>query len=112
MVGSEGSGQLRTDRPSTYVLDSETLLTVLLMRAPHHQLERRAGAITLSAKSPVNQGDKSHFCGAIQSGSPPTHGFVCVDQAVMLRPHAQGVSVFQGQEWKDASRVGGGGLSV
>lgn len=94
--------------PSAYVLNSGTLLTVLLMPAPHHQFAKRAGAVTLSAKSPVNQGDKSHFCGAIQGGSPPTRGFVCVGQAEMLRPHAQGVRVFQGQECKGASRAGGG----
>jgi hypothetical protein len=102
MVGSEGSGQLRTDRPSTYVLNSETLLTVLLMRAsPHHQLERRAGAITLPAKSPVKPRRQVLFlrgntkrlpsnlrlrvCGSSRSATPPRSRCECFPRTGMER---------------------------
>lgn len=80
---------------------SGTQLTVLLMLASHHQFTKRAGAVTLSAKSPVNQGDKSHSCGAIQGASPPTYEAVCVGQAVMLRPHAQDVKVSKDRNGKE-----------
>jgi hypothetical protein len=72
--------------PRRYVVNSETMHTLLLMLAPHHQPSRTAGTVTFPGKSPVNQGDKSKFREAIHGALPPTCGCGCgCGPTVMVR---------------------------
>lgn len=67
-------GQLRTGTPSAFVLRSvgNSAHAGAAARLPPLSLEGWLAPVTISAKSPVNQGDKSHFLRGITGRSAPS----------------------------------------